>query len=423
MNEKKAPAIVILSEHFYPSTGATAQLITDLADSLSQSGVNLCVVTSTPGPDTSDYSIIRLSATLNKSASIFTKALSGLTFFIRSTYWILANVSRNERILLVSNPPFICVTGLLVKLFKGVDFAFLFQDVFPRSAILAGILPSRGLLVQFWKYIFHLSIKLSFSTIVLSYAMKKRCALEFKNTHKYVVIPNWSILPTISSSELTTADVNESTSPLELSNPLKVQYSGNFGRLHDLITILECSRLVSPSKAQFEFVGGGAKRDQITTYQRHYKLSNVIIRDYVPRSQLRSSIGGCDISIISLTSGAEDTVAPSKLYGVLALGKPIILIASPTSTIAKFIRQNHCGIVVAPGDPVALANQIEHIHANPSLIIAMSKASKLLSSTLSSCQTSSAAYLSLLEQDFHDHKYFRSAASHLTLDANHLNHF
>jgi len=396
MNREPIPKLVVISENFYPSTGATAQLIFDLTESFCESGMNIYVITSTPGENDLRYPVVRYSAHFSKNTSILSKAISGANFFLRSACWILANVTKNDRVLVVSNPPFICITGLLAKLIKGIGYIFLFQDIFPRSAVIAGILPARGPLVLFWKSILGLSIKHSLKTVILSHAMKRRCAIEFKNVHKYVVIPNWSILPLSLRGERNPDDSANLHGTILPHRPLKLQYSGNFGRLHDVITILECARLLPPSVAHIEFVGGGAKEIQITTYKNRFSLENIIIRDYVKRDELRKSIDGCDVSLVSMTPGAEDTVAPSKLYGVLASGKPIILIASRTSSIANFLLQNECGVVVTPGDPNELAKHIQILSENRSLLTRMGEASRALSKSLGGLDSAAATYLALI---------------------------
>ena len=356
--------VIVLTEHFAPSTGATAQLLTDLVEDLVHLGVRLRVLTSTPGSTQSLYPIHRFSVLNRSSVGIFHKLLQGLLFFCGSSIWLLFNSKKNQTLLIVSNPPFIGLIGLLLSLLKKTRFIFVFQDVFPRSASLTGILPAQGPIVSIWRYLMKLVLEQSATTVVLSDSMISRCILEFGHNPALISIPNWAILPQSSKSK--------AESPLSsewgLLDAFTIQYSGNFGRLHEILTILEAARLLVDQPIKFAFVGGGAKCTQITRYCHTYDLQNVIIKPYQPRGLLSDSLAACDMSVVSLIPGAEDTVAPSKLYGILASSRPVLLISSENSELVDTITASRCGVVIAPGDVTSLASQLIYLKDNPDIV-------------------------------------------------------
>ena len=360
---KQLPNVTILTQYFYPSTGATAQLISDLADGLSEHGHRVTVITNTPGGTTSGYTTIRLSDAKSESEiTVLNKLSQGFKFFFGALLWLVVNQDANSRILIASNPPFAVLIGWSLKKLKGVSYTFILQDLFPRSAVLSGVLPPRGPFTYLWRRLMYKGCSSADSTVVLSRNMYNRAKREYFGLDNLVTIHNWAV---------------ESGLPLEkASNPLAiewgiqdkftVQYSGNFGRLHDLLTLLEAARLLKTADVQFVFIGDGSKRDIIETYIKSNELYHTCrLLPYVPRSLLSHSLAACDISAVCLTPGSEDTVAPSKVCGILSSSKPILLISSRNSRFATTVKKYDAGIAVECGDAEGLASMILDLKKDP----------------------------------------------------------
>lgn len=366
--------VFVVSEHFYPTTGATGQLVTDLVSELDQQGLQIEVITSTPGSNIFPYRVHRFPCSVGSSATILNKSIKGLNYFLHTFLWLLSADRNHAILLIVSNPPFIGLLGPLIKLTRGLPYVFLFQDIFPRSASLTGVLPSRGPLPSLWKLIMSTVLNYSNHTIVLSDAMRQRALLDFKTRSSVSVIPNWSIVqPCLYSKK---------NNPIAIERGIRdtftVQYSGNFGRLHDIITILESARLLQRANVHFDFVGGGAKSTQIRTYIKQLDMHNISLYDYQPTSELSTSLTACDVAIVSLIPGAHDTVAPSKLYGILSSSIPVILITSEPSELAKQLLDYSCGYVVNPGDVLELTSIIKNLSAHPQIVESMGRNSRKL---------------------------------------------
>lgn len=364
-------SLVIVTEHYSPSVGATAQLVTDISLSISQYRSTTVLTSTPPAQNLTSYpcQTIHYNPPSFSKAGIFSKILSGSYFSIRSLIWLLINCKSNDHILIVSNPPFIGLIGLALFLLRGTQYYFLFQDLFPRSAILSGILPGKGPLTASWILLMRQVILYSKKTIVLSSSMQKRCAADFSvDANKLPIIHNWAV----ESSIIIPKSENPFALHWKTENLFTIQYSGNFGRLHDLITILEAARLLVDQPIQFLLIGGGSKRSQILAYQHRYHLSNITLQPYQKRSDLKYTLGACDVALISTIPGAHDTVAPSKFYGIISSAKPVINISSPDSDISTFLRQYRCGFTISPGDPIRLAKLILKLSTRPSLVSTLS---------------------------------------------------
>ena len=102
-------------------------------------------------------------------------------------------------------------------------------------------------------------------------------------------------------------------------------------------------------------------------------MTNVLVIPYQPRSLLADSLSACDVSVVSLIPGAEDTVAPSKFYGIIASSRPVILISSHQCELASTILEHQCGFVVEQGDVLALRQKILDLKSNYRLVTQMSE--------------------------------------------------
>ena len=370
---RKPQRLLLISEHFEPSTGATAQLMTDLAEGLHRRGWSVTVLTATPG-GALNFPVQRLGGRGGVAIGLPAKVLRGARFLLGSLLWCLWHGRRGDGVLIVSNPPFIGILGPLLQLSRRLPYVFVFQDLFPRSAVLSGVLPAAGPVAMAWRSLMQQVCRHSATTVVLSQAMEERLRRDLGRELPLEVIHNWAVERGLSRPRAQNAFAKEHG----FEDRFTLQYSGNFGRLHDLLTLLEAARLLQHTTMQFVFIGGGAKGGQIEAYQHGFGLKNVLQLPYQPRHKLPESLGACDLSAIGLIPGAEDTVAPSKFYGILASGRGVVLIARHSCDLAQLVLREGCGIVVEPGEAAALAERLWALNGAPEEVAAMGERSRTL---------------------------------------------
>jgi glycosyltransferase involved in cell wall biosynthesis len=92
------------------------------------------------------------------------------------------------------------------------------------------------------------------------------------------------------------------------------------------------------------------------------EVDKVTFAFYQPRSLLQQSLSAADVHVVGLASGLAGYVVPSRLYGILAVAKPVIVAADPESETAQVVTEVGCGIVVPPGRPELLARAIRDAH-------------------------------------------------------------
>jgi glycosyltransferase involved in cell wall biosynthesis len=387
--------LLLISEHFEPSTGATAQLMTDLARGLSQRGWRLVVLTATPGGPL-EFPVVRLNGSGSDQAvvGVAAKAVRGVRFLLGSLLWCLRRGRPGDVVLIVSNPPFIGLLGPLIQLGRGLPYLFVFQDLFPRSAVLSGVLPAAGPVALLWRGLMGQVCQRSRTTVVLSQAMETRLRRDLGRNLPLAVIHNWAVEQGLDVPRA----INRFAQEHGYANRFTLQYSGNFGRLHDLLTLLEAARLLQGKAVQFVFIGGGAKQSQIDAYRQGFELENVLRLPYQPRQRLPESLAACDLAAIGLIPGAEDTVAPCKFYGILASGRGVVLIARRSCDLAQLVLREGCGIVVEPGEAAELAQQLLELSRDPQAVAVMGARSRDLYRRLFGLERSIAQYAALLER-------------------------
>jgi glycosyltransferase involved in cell wall biosynthesis len=156
---------------------------------------------------------------------------------------------------------------------------------------------------------------------------------------------------------------------LDLEEAFIILYSGNLGVSHffdDLIEVMR--RLKARDDIRFVFIGDGARRSQVHRAQTQYALDNILLLPYQPLEQLAVSLSLGDVHFVSLRNGFEGLVVPSKAYGAMAVGRPILYQGSAAGEIARMVTEHDIGAVIAEGAIERLEETILAYSHNPGLV-------------------------------------------------------
>ena len=357
--------IVIISQYFYPSHASTSQLMTDLANGLLEHNHNVKVYTGTPcnSHELKNLKITRSLDPLQSSKSILGKLISSLFFLVGALFYVTFKVNKTDSLLIASNPPYSGIIGIVFKFLKGGKYYFLLQDVFPESAILSGIIKPESKLIYILNRLIYFICKNSEKTIILSDSMKKFMESKYPDLENLCIIENWSI----ENISITTKENNAFANEYGLDKKFTVLYSGNIGRLHDIETLAETVKKLNVTQPdiQFVFIGDGAKLKLLEDYQHKFTLKNLLLLPFQPRELLSQTLTACDVALVSLVKGAEQIVAPCKLYGMLASGRAIVSISEQGSYIDNLLSSGDCGINCPPGNFEQLADILQKLSISP----------------------------------------------------------
>jgi colanic acid biosynthesis glycosyl transferase WcaI len=153
-------------------------------------------------------------------------------------------------------------------------------------------------------------------------------------------------------------DENHLRSDLGLRDIFSVSYSGNMGLGHDFDTVIEAMSILRHHPVHWLFIGDGPRKPEIEAAVAARQLTKVTFLPSQPRSQLPLTLTVADASLVTLQAGLAGMLVPSKLYGILAAGLPVIYVGPPEGRVADVIRENRVGISANNGDAEGLARAV-----------------------------------------------------------------
>jgi glycosyltransferase involved in cell wall biosynthesis len=133
-------------------------------------------------------------------------------------------------------------------------------------------------------------------------------------------------------------------------------YSGNLGLAHDFDTLVEAVRVLKDGAIQFVFAGEGPQLGSVREVMSPF--SHVSFLPPQPRSDLGSFLAAADAHLVTVRAGLSGLVVPSKIYGILAVGRPVLYVGPEESEVAQLLRSSQAGVAVKNGDAAKLADSL-----------------------------------------------------------------
>lgn len=408
--------VIFLNRYFAPDHSATSQMLSDLAFYLAGAGHEVCVVTSCQRYDDAaaglplrerieGVEVHRVRTTRFGRDKLAGRALDYATFYLAAG-WRLWRIARaGDVIVAKTDPPLISVVAAFVAHERRARVVNWVQDVFPEVAEALGVRALSGPQARLLRWLRNRAFRSAAANAVLGERMAEVVARASARGDRTVrespkgtfpsggietfgaqarshksrirVIPNWADMEAI-------RPVASAANPLRrewgLADKFVVCYSGNMGRVHEFGTMLDAAQLLSAiaESIEFLFIGGGAQRVMIEDEVRRKGLSNVQFRPYQERAGLSFSLGVGDVHLVSQRPEVEGYVFPSKLYGILAAGRPVVFVGDPQGEISLLVEREGLGVAVRQGDAAGLAEQLLHLAGDAPLREAMGTRARAL---------------------------------------------
>lgn len=357
--------VCYFNRSYWPDTGATGQLLTELAEDLvSVHGCEVTVVTGYPlagtaGLESSEVRngvrILRARGTTLSPRSFAGRAANYLTYFL-SALWIALQLPRQDVTVALTDPPIIGLAALAARPRRGM--VFFCQDIFPEVAGLLEDFRSpivNAMLDRLNRFLLRRAARI----VALGDTMATRLIHgKGADPKKITVIHNWADTSAIVPSDKDNAFSREHG----LTDRFIVLHAGNIGLAQNLDIVIDAAeRLQSKSEILFLFIGDGNRKAALEDAVRQRRLRNVRFLPFQPREQLRWTYASSDVCLVSLKAGLAGYIVPSKLYPILAAGRPYVAAVEPMSEVAALTERHRCGVVVTPGDAGALAAAITRL--------------------------------------------------------------
>ena len=305
--------------------------------------------------------ILRANGTLFGRRKFVGRAANYLTYFA-SAMAASRQIGPQDVVVSLTDPPILGLAARAAARRAGARFVFLCEDIFPEVASLLEDFHNTTL-NRTLDRINRSLVRDAAAIVALGDRMKRRLVEEKGAPAGRVhVIHNWAdcdaIVPGPKDNAFSRAH--------GLVDKFVVMHSGNVGLSQNLDLLIEAAgRLQSRERLVIAIVGEGARRAPLEAMAAARGLTNVRFFPYQPKELLHESFAAADAFVVSLKPGLEGYIVPSKLYGILAAGRPFVAAVDPSCEVATIATQHDCGVVAPPGDPDGLVKAIASLVDDP----------------------------------------------------------
>jgi colanic acid biosynthesis glycosyl transferase WcaI len=368
--------ILLLNEYFPPDTSATARMAGAVADALAarHEVVVLCGRPSYDPEERHPFYLLRRE----RRGSILAERVGSTTFDRRSmpgrvlnylSYALLAIpralMVRADVVLAMTDPPFEGIVGAFVAWLKRRPFVYNIRDLYPEMAVEGKIVRPAGWL-RFWERLHRWALRRAARVIVLGEDTRERIIAKGIDPKRVVVVRDGARWPA-SIPQRDHAVIDEIRSGYRFV----VMHAGNLGFYGAWDTLIKAAHMMNGDGVGFVFVGDGAMRPQVE--ESANACDAVRFLPFRPPDQVPYVLAAGDLHLVTIRRGLEGVVVPSKLYPILAAGRPVLALAPDESDVARVIRRSGCGIVADPDDPAAVAAAVQALARNPERVAEMSR--------------------------------------------------
>jgi glycosyltransferase involved in cell wall biosynthesis len=363
VSDARRPRLLVLNQYYWPGVEATAHLLTELCEALA-SEFDITVVTgrlrdhALPGKtERNGVRIVRVHSTAFERAQLGRRGLNYVTYLLQSLRAAFAT-RRPDVVLCMTDPPIIGdVAHVVARRFRA-PLVVISQDVFPEIAVELKRLES-PVLIGALRMLIRWYLQRADRIVAIGETMRQRLVEKGALESRIDVIPNW-----VDTNRLTPELADNPWSRQHgLAGRFVVMHSGNIGYAQNLDALIRAGTFLRDlADLSIVLVGSGARQDEIEELAARLEVEAVRFLPYQERDVLPQSLSTANVHVIGLASGLSGYVVPSRLYGVLAVGRPVIVAADPESETAQVVERVGCGVVVAPGRPEVLAEAIRRAY-------------------------------------------------------------
>jgi colanic acid biosynthesis glycosyl transferase WcaI len=364
-NPGRRPRLLVFNQYYWPGIEATARLLADLCEGLAED-YDVTVVTGllrdidAPPGVTSHHGVevVRVRSSAFDRRRLFLRGLNYLTYLIQSVRTGLVQ-EPPDVVLCMTDPPVIANVASYVARRFGVPLVVVSQDVFPEVAVELRRLES-PLLIKLLGAAVRAYLKRADRVVAIGETMAKRLEQKGARSDRLRVIPNW-----VNADELVPMPRdNEWAREHGLVDKFVVMHSGNVGHAQNLDALVRSATFLRDlDNLVILIIGSGARHHEIVRLARTLDAESVRFMPYQPRARLAAVLSTGDIHFVGLAPGLAGYVVPSRLYGILSVGRPVIASADGESETSALVRSVGCGVVVPPSRPELLTACIRQAHA------------------------------------------------------------
>ena len=386
--------LLILSQVYVPDPASVGQHLHDFAAEMTRRGYEVLVYCSARGYDDpanrypsrevrDGVQIRRYALPLYDKRRMLLR-VAGSAWAMMALVLMALFTPRVGCVLFSTSPPLVGFAATLVAMIKRVPRVFWAMDLNPDQLLAMGKLRPGSLVHRVLEWVNRFVLKRATLTIALDRFMEQRLRSGGRRPGRVIVIPPW---PHERVVEPLAHANNWFRDRYGLQGKFLVMYSGNHSPANPLDTLLGAAvQLKDEPDIHFAFIGGGTGKPLLDAFVEGHGLTNVLSLPYQPLSDLRYSLSAADVHVVSLGQEMVGIIHPCKVYGAMAVGRPILFLGPAPSHVAAILTEHNIGWHVSHGDISGCATKIREIRALAGSAAAKemgSRAEKALTSGLS----------------------------------------
>ncbi len=268
-----------------------------------------------------------------------------------------------DAIVAMTDPPVAGIAGALVARMRRRRFIYNIRDLYP-DMVLAGGLLGPGRCLSTWDRLHRWALRQADLVIVLGDDVRERVIAKGVDPQRVAVVRDGAPIP-----PALPAQDHPIVREIRSGFPFVVVHAGNLGFYGAWRTVIEAAGLLDDRDVGFVFVGDGTQRSRVEALAG--RCANVRFLPFRPPEQIPCVLAAGDVHMVTVRRGLEGVVLPSKLYGVLAAGRPVLAVVPEGSDVARIVRRYDCGLVADPGSPQAVAAAVREAMTSPERLAAM----------------------------------------------------
>lgn len=377
--------LALLCQHFHPEMISTGLHMTELATALVKRGWEITVVCAPPqlAPDAAPdgatapgdlpgIRIVRLDSLGSHGRGLLSRGLFASLFTLKTLWWLLTHRAEYDGVFVTTNPPFLGFAPLLSRVLTRRPYVVLVYDIYPDIAEALGVIAPDGMIARCWRVLARASLTSAKRVVVIGRDMRSLIEARLAVGRRPCIrlVPNWS---NEASVHPVAKESNRFLDEMALRGTIVIQYAGRLGSTHNLEPLVDAAALLTDLPIIVQIIGGGPKSDALKLRAEAARVTNVRFLGYQPHDRLDEVLSAADISVVCLGSRFTGLSVPSKAYGILASGKPLLALLDRDSEIGMLIAEERCGLVLENASAAEVAAAVRGLLANPADLARMSE--------------------------------------------------
>ncbi|HKP62000.1 MAG TPA: glycosyltransferase family 4 protein [Polyangiales bacterium] len=355
-----------------PDPASVGQHMHDVATEMVRRGTRVVVFTSDRGYDDPSQRypsyelldgvhVVRLPLSHLGKRSIGIRVIGGCLFMSEAVSLALT-MRRIDHVLVSTSPPMCGIAGATLSRLRKAPLTYWIMDLNPDQIVATGGLAADAAPVRAFEWANQLVLSQARRVVALDRYMAERVASKYGVASKLVVLAPWSHLDP--AEPPLPHERNAFRSRHGFDGTRVVMYSGNLSPVHPITTFLDAARsLADDPKLRFVFVGGGLGREEIERVKREHQMTNLQTLPYQPFQTLRESLSAADLHLVAMGDEMVGIVHPCKIYGAMAVGRPVLALGPERSHIVDLVRSTGAGWHAAHGDVAAVSRTLRELVA------------------------------------------------------------